>query len=362
MPSSQRRITVRHNTIYNSRLPTFRINSPLAQAVLRSQQGVGIAPVPFSCLKSGRHNCLMRTRMNRRIHRACLALAFAGVALRPIAVCIATPPPPPAPASTNSALTEHLDRLRKNLPAGFTHVVESPFVVLGDEPPEVVRQRAIKTVKWAVDKLKQDYFKSDPEEIIDIWLFKDDASYRKHAKLLFDDTPTTPFGYYTARHRALVMNISTGGGTLVHEIVHPFMRANFSACPAWFNEGLASLYEQSAEKEGHICGLINWRYTGLEKAIRAGKLISFQQLTALSDDEFYGGENNPGYSQYYGQARYLCFYLQEKGLLVKYYREFTASAKQDPTGYNTLKRVLGEKDMEAFQKKWEKFILGLRSA
>jgi len=28
---------------------------------------------------------------------------------------------------------------------------------------------------------------------------------------------------------------------LVHEIVHPFMRANFPECPAWFNEGLASL-------------------------------------------------------------------------------------------------------------------------
>ena len=32
---------------------------------------------------------------------------------------------------------------------------------------------------------------------------------------------------------------------LVHEMVHPFMDADFPACPAWFNEGLASLYEQS---------------------------------------------------------------------------------------------------------------------
>ena len=42
------------------------------------------------------------------------------------------------------------------------------------------------------------------------------------------------------------MNIATGGGTLVHEIVHPFMAANFEQCPSWFNEGLGSLYEQSA--------------------------------------------------------------------------------------------------------------------
>ena len=284
----------------------------------------------------------------------CLLLTLAGGGLPLIASESTT--------STNTAMAVHLARLQKTLPSGFTLLVESPFVVLGDEPAEVVRQRATKTVKWAVDKLKQDYFKRDPEEIIDIWLFKDDMSYRQHAKSLFDDEPTTPFGYYTARHRALVMNISTGGGTLVHEIVHPFMRANFPACPAWFNEGLASLYEQSSEKDGHIRGLINWRYTGLEKAIKAGKLISFQKLTALTDEDFYGGEGNPGYSQYYGQARYLCFYLQEMGLLVKFYHEFAGNAKEDPTGYETLKRVLGEKDMDAFQKKWEKFILGLRFA
>jgi len=45
----------------------------------------------------------------------------------------------------------------------------------------------------------------------------------------------------------------------VHEIVHPFMAANFPDCPAWFNEGLASLYEQSSERDGKIIGLTNWR-------------------------------------------------------------------------------------------------------
>ena len=273
-------------------------------------------------------------------------------------------PPPPSLATERLAaasLAEHVAKLRKTAPKEFTIVTSPPFVVLGDDSPEVVRQHAERTVKWAVEKLKQDYFKADPAETINIWLFKDDDSYRKHAKLLFDDTPTTKFGYYSAAHHALVMNISTGGGTLVHEIVHPFIHANFPACPAWFNEGLASLYEQSTEKDGHIHGLVNWRFPALEKAIRDGKLISFQKLTATSDREFYGGPDNPNYNQHYAQARYLCLYLQEKGLLTKFYREFVANAKADPTGYETLQRVLGEKDMDAFQKKWEKFILSLRT-
>ena len=286
--------------------------------------------------------------------------AFAALTLQTRAANTISNAPAVPPVTSAGIFSNHLAALRQSAPPGFSIVVTRPFIVLGDEPADIVQMRAEKTVKGAVDKLKQEYFTRDPDELIDVWLFKDDASYRTNALRLFGDTPTTPFGYYSARHHALVMNIATGGGTLVHEIVHPFMRANFPQCPAWFNEGLASLYEQSAEQNGHIRGLVNWRYTGLEQDIRAGKLISFRQLTATSDNEFYGGPDNPHYSDHYAQARYLCYYLQEKGLLVKFYRAFRDNAATDPTGYETLKRVLGVSDMDKFQKQWEKFILALR--
>jgi hypothetical protein len=266
----------------------------------------------------------------------------------------------PAPA-TNTVFAEHLAALQKRVPEGFTAVLQPPFVVLGDEPSETVHRRATKTVKWAVDLLKRDYFPRDPPEIIDIWLFRDQASYEHHARVLFRDTPETPFGYYSAAQRALIMNISTGDGTLVHEIVHPFMSANFPACPAWFNEGFASLYEASAEKDGHIRGLINWRYKGLEQAIEEGKTISFERLTSMTDAEFYGGTNSASYNRYYAQARYLCYYLQEQGLLKNFYHEFAANVKQDPTGYATLKRILRTEDMDTFRKEWENFILRLKT-
>ena len=136
--------------------------------------------------------------------------------------------------------------------AEFSFVIQPPFVVIGDEPGQAVQEHAEGTVKWAVDRLKQDFFSNDPKEILDIWLFKDKASYEKHARLLFGDEPTTPYGYYSSTHKALIMNIETGGGTLVHEIVHPFMEANFPDCPPWLNEGLGSLYEQCGDANGHI--------------------------------------------------------------------------------------------------------------
>ncbi|MBI2265283.1 MAG: hypothetical protein HYU64_08945 [Armatimonadetes bacterium] len=256
----------------------------------------------------------------------------------------------------DSDYEQHILRLKNRVSDRvFTFVAQKPFVVIGDEQAPVVRKRATGTVGWAVEKLKAEYFKNDPEDILDIWLFKDGASYRKHAKELFGDSPGTPFGYYSPSHKALIMNIETGGGTLVHEIVHPFMHANFPECPPWFNEGLGSLYEQCGEKNGRIYGTTNWRLEGLKKEIRAGLVPSFETLTSASEDQFYRKDRGTNY----GQARYLCYYLQEKGLLTRFYHEFHARRKSDPTGFKTLKGVLNEGDMEAFQRKWEAFVLEL---
>ena len=254
------------------------------------------------------------------------------------------------------ALAAHIAALAKSVPAGFSVVAQPPFAVVGDEPEETVRRRAEGTVKWAVDHLKKAYFSSDPERILDIWLFKDEASYEKHTREIFDDDPGTPYGYYSSDHGALIMNIATGGGTLVHEIVHPFIESNFPACPSWFNEGLGSLYEQSAERDGHIVGLTNWRLPGLQQAIRDGDVPPFADLMATSDADFYNQDPGTNYSQ----SRYLLYYLQEQDLLHDYYRRFHANQADDPTGYAALKKVLGRDDIDAFQKEWQAYVLTLR--
>ena len=253
-------------------------------------------------------------------------------------------------------LDRHIAALTKRLPSkDFSIVVQRPFVVIGDEPEPVVKERAEGTIKWAVEKLKQDFFTEDPKDIIDIWLFKDAASYQKHARLLFNDNPSTPYGYYSRSHKALIMNISTGGGTLVHEIVHPFIEANFPSCPPWLNEGLGSLYEQCGEQDGHIHGFVNWRLPGLQKAIKAGEVGSFKDLMAMDVNAFYSDSRGVNYAQ----SRYLCYYLQQKGLLFTFYKQFHAHQKTDPTGYKTLQSILGERDMSLFQRKWEKYVLNL---
>ena len=52
----------------------------------------------------------------------------------------------------------------------------------------------------------------------------------------------------------------------------------------------------------------------------------------------------------YAQARYLCYYLQEKGLLQKFYQEFVSKQSEDPSGFKSLK---------TFKIRWEKYVLTL---
>jgi hypothetical protein len=88
-------------------------------------------------------------------------------------------------------------------------------------------------------------------------------------------------------------------------------------------------------------------------------LPTFKSLCSTTTYEFY--RRDPGTN--YSQARYLCYYLQQRGLLQKYYQQFRAHAETDPSGYETLKSVLGfrtEQDMRAFQETWEDWVLALR--
>ncbi len=114
-------------------------------------------------------------------------------ALFGFATCGAAPAPSAAaPAGTPPDFPAHLRELTKNMPEGFSCRVEMPFVVVGNQDAKTLESYSRQTLRWAVDNLKKEYFPHDPQTIIDIWLFKDDASYRKYTKLLFGDEPDTP--------------------------------------------------------------------------------------------------------------------------------------------------------------------------
>ncbi len=271
------------------------------------------------------------------------------------------PPPAKAPsipveaAPTRAELAQHVITVKETLPADMTVVWEKPFLVVGNEGGEKVRDRAKAVVRWTRDLLLKDFFAASPTNIEEVWILKDKATYEKYSRALFQTEPETPYGYYLSGRRALVMNIKPGYGTLTHELVHPFMHQAFdNAEPAWLNEGVASLFERPSERNGHLIGKVNWRLPALLDGLKLKTVPSFKTMTHLSSNDFY--EDATG--THYAAARYLCYWLQEKGLLSKFVRRATALKDVDPTGWKALGEVLGA-DPDTLRPEWEKFVKGL---
>jgi hypothetical protein len=257
-----------------------------------------------------------------------------------------------AAAPTKEELETRAAELAKQLKGqGFTVTVTAPFVVVGDESAAKVRSR-VNFVDWVVRLIEKDYFDKQPDKILVIWLFRNITTYKAGAKKFFDDTPDTPYGYYSSDDNALIMNIGPGAGTLSHELVHPYIEANFPDAPSWFNEGLASLYEQPRERDGHMWGTTNWRLPGLTAMIKAKTLPTLKSLLSTSRDGFYEAEFDA-----YAYARFLCQYLQDKGKLREFYKAFLVD--KDHTGVTSLEKILG-KSLEEFQPEFNRWALSLR--
>jgi hypothetical protein len=240
--------------------------------------------------------------------------------------------------------------------AGFESGVVSPFVIVASGPsPKGVRDEAAETVAWASRLLRVDYFSRDPGKIITIWVFADEESYMRGASAILGTIPDTPYGYFRPCSRVLVVNAGYGYGTLVHEMVHAYMDGDFPDAPVWFKEGLASLYEAPREEGGHMRGATNWRLPQLQVALARGKAPTFAQMADSGRGDF-SGKQGP---LLYAMARYLCFFLQERGLLVRFYRAFRARVDDDPTGMTTLRETTAH-ELGALRTEWERFVAELR--
>ena len=121
--------------------------------------------------------------------------------------------------------------------------------------------------------------------------------------------------------------------------------------PTWFNEGLASLFEQCSTSGGKIRGLENWRLPILKRGIKDGSVLTWKKLTAYTGREFYGD----GSGLRYAEARYLCMYLQEKGLLETFYKKLRDGIEKDGMGYETLTGLF-EKPVEEVEKDYQAWV------
>jgi hypothetical protein len=244
--------------------------------------------------------------------------------------------------------------MRAELDNSFIVERGSVFVIAGNMSRRDFDRCKRGTVQDCAAALWKDFFKAKPNVPIKVYLFADKTTYEKWVKKLAGFDPHSPYGFYLRERKSLMMNIATGGGTLVHEMTHALMDPDFPDCPTWLFEGMGSLFEQCmVDAGGHILGRVNWRLPGLRKA----GFVPLRELIETSEAQFRGDKESANYAN----ARYLCLYLQERGLLRKFYATFRDAHKagKDKTGWDSLVQTIGQPP-EEFEKQWQAWVKTLK--
>ncbi|RPI17923.1 MAG: hypothetical protein EHM58_07300 [Ignavibacteriae bacterium] len=240
-----------------------------------------------------------------------------------------------------------IDELNKKLDKSFVIFENQFFIIASNLSAEETDNIVGNTIVRAIDCFYNDYFEKSPNEITTIFLFKDDATYRNWAKKLFDDDDLSRFGYYKPSQRVMLMNISTGTGTLVHEMTHALVRFDFPDIPSWFNEGLGSLYERCSLNNKNIIGYVNWRLPRLQESFTKNEYIPLEDLVKMDENTFYNANSD----LHYAEARYFCMYLQEKGMLKSFYKLYRDGFNNDMTGKTFIEKLFA-KDLNSVDKEF----------
>lgn len=249
---------------------------------------------------------------------------------------------PPARCQSTEDLTAACERratiLRQRLPQGSVTIVQAPFVIAGDGTVEELQSIYSQLIQPAARAITAAYNLPAPSRPISVFLFRDPERYAVMAASVGSVRRTSLYGVYAPSQCTMVVNLASGEGTILHELTHALFDMETVSLPIWMHEGIASLHEESTLiDDGKNCALRpldNWRLGVLQDALDHADLPPI--ATMMTEAAFRG----PTEARDYAYARYVCMYLHEQELMQTFYRQWRDTAAGDPTGEQTLQRLL----------------------
>lgn len=246
--------------------------------------------------------------------------------------------------------------LEQQLPEKWNLVVREPYVLAGDCSADQLARYHRDTIVPTSLALSIQYFDVHPTWPITIILCSSEESYRECNRSLGERERSDYAGIYSRSEHRIVVNVSTGEGTLAHELTHALAHIDFPDLPEWIDEGLASLHEECEfSADGlRLIGLNNWRGASLKNAVQRGALRS---VTELASSEFAKSDAATDYAH----ARYFCLYLQQRNLLEPFYRKCRSNSKQDRDGIDSLIDLMGTSDLRKIDAQFQAWLRTLKS-
>jgi hypothetical protein len=248
------------------------------------------------------------------------------------------------------------DELQGRLPTDWNVLVREPFVLAGDCSSDALNQYHRDTIAPTSRALSIQYFDSAPPWPVVIILCSSDESYRECHRCLNERDRSEYAGIYSRSDHRIIANISTGDGTLAHELTHALAHADFPNMPEWLDEGLASLNEECEFSEDglRLVGLPNWRGSVLQSSLREDE---WQPIAEMASGAFAADDASVDYAQ----ARYLCLFLQQRNLLEAFYRKCRAHAQTDRDGMRSLCELMGTDDPLVIDSQFRKWLSSPRA-
>lgn len=272
---------------------------------------------------------------------------------RRISVDVVSPLRNDADSRMRQACENIAQEIVPQLDRGNSVLIRPPYVIAGDMPEDTL-ERLHRTVVLPTERaLNVAFFDVRPTEPITIVAFAKDPGFREFARRVDHRQPDSYYGYYLRSHRRLVVNVSTGAGTLAHELTHALAHFDFENMPEWFDEGLASVFEQSefSETNHRLTGTDNWRVHHLLRALHDKHLRSTGDLVQGKSVR----ANNEAID--YAHARYVCLFLQDQQLLEPFYRKLRSRAESDLTGWQTLREIVDRENAQEFDADFHRWLV-----
>jgi hypothetical protein len=207
----------------------------------------------------------------------------------------------------------------------------------------------------------KEHFARLPDEAVTVLFFTRAADYDGWSRATLGVPGPSNLGVYRSRTREIAADVSLGDAylpTLTHEVVHPFLEADFPTAPVWFGEAVASLFEAPVfSADGGIGGVRGGaRQARLLRALGSPTERATARLDALFDMStatFLGASrtadgghaiDEPARVLHYAVARSVASWLDTQGKLWPFYRAWRDArrgAEDDPTGERSFARVMG---------------------
>jgi len=174
-------------------------------------------------------------------------------------------------AFDHKAPVPKIDSIISNRFIGSRHIIGENFIIISNRFTQSDLALTLQLLEKTLAYYKKTLDIEQPKNYITVFLSNDYYDVTKDIRRIYGDTINKYIlGYTNPKSFGIVawLPSAQGVGTIKHELIHLLLHNQFSLCPHWIEEGIATLFEESFFSGDELAPQGNWRGTLLNSLDR----------------------------------------------------------------------------------------------